>query len=128
MRTKLKFLIVSGFSFLLIQGCNSGPEFSDITVEMTPEKIALGEELYMKNCSSCHGKDGSGDGPASATLNPKPRDLSRKSMMMKISDGRMFDVIKQGGVIVDFPQMPANPHLKDDEIKAIIAFTRSLEK
>lgn len=128
MKNTLKLLFALVFFVVLIQGCNSGPEFSDITVEMTPEKIEAGKELYMKNCSSCHGKDGSGDGPASATLNPKPRDLSRKSLMMKISDGRMFDVIKQGGAIVDFPQMPANPHLKDDEIKAIIAFTRSLEK
>lgn len=35
-----------------------------------------GQQLYVNNCSSCHGQQGIGDGPAAAALNPKPRNFS----------------------------------------------------
>jgi mono/diheme cytochrome c family protein len=41
----------------------------------TPELIAKGKGLYETTCSPCHGPDGKGDGPAGATLNPKPRNF-----------------------------------------------------
>lgn len=34
-----------------------------------PSIAAIGKDLYMKNCKSCHGAKGLGDGPKSATLN-----------------------------------------------------------
>jgi mono/diheme cytochrome c family protein len=41
----------------------------------TPELISRGRELFKGNCASCHGENGSGDGPAGMTLNPKPRNF-----------------------------------------------------
>ena len=41
----------------------------------TPELVAKGRELFATTCSSCHGEKGEGDGPTSATLNPKPRNF-----------------------------------------------------
>ncbi|MGO9480341.1 MAG: c-type cytochrome [Candidatus Kryptoniota bacterium] len=43
---------------------------------LTPTKPQLenGEKLFKVNCASCHGLDGEGDGPAAASLHPKPRD------------------------------------------------------
>jgi len=41
----------------------------------TPEEIAKGKGLYDVTCATCHGPDGKGDGPAGATLNPKPRNF-----------------------------------------------------
>ena len=41
----------------------------------TPNLIAEGEKVYKTNCASCHGDNGAGDGPASAGLNPPPRDF-----------------------------------------------------
>lgn len=41
----------------------------------TPELVAKGKELFTVNCASCHGPNGFGDGPASAALNPKPRNF-----------------------------------------------------
>ncbi len=37
--------------------------------------LARGEELYSANCSSCHGDEGLGDGPAGLALNPVPRNF-----------------------------------------------------
>ena len=44
----------------------------------TPELLAEGEKLYKTNCASCHGDNGAGDGPASMSLNPAPRNFTSK--------------------------------------------------
>jgi mono/diheme cytochrome c family protein len=41
-----------------------------------PKLLARGEVLFKQNCTSCHGDAGRGDGPAVATLNPKPRNFT----------------------------------------------------
>jgi len=42
----------------------------------TPQLLSEGEQLYKSNCSSCHGETGAGGGPASAGLNPAPRNFT----------------------------------------------------
>lgn len=88
--------------------------------------LAKGEALYMTNCSPCHGKSGKGDGPAAANLNPKPRDHSNGEYMSKLTDKHIGNVIKKGGAVAGYPTMPAHPHLKHDDINAVIAFVRTL--
>ncbi len=44
----------------------------------TPELLAEGEKLFTSNCSSCHGENGAGGGPASKGLNPAPRNFTSK--------------------------------------------------
>jgi len=41
----------------------------------TPDLLQKGKELFNANCSSCHGDNGEGNGSASVTLNPKPRNF-----------------------------------------------------
>jgi mono/diheme cytochrome c family protein len=41
----------------------------------TPELLQKGKELYTTNCASCHNETGAGGGPASAGLNPAPRNF-----------------------------------------------------
>jgi mono/diheme cytochrome c family protein len=43
----------------------------------TPALLARGDALFKQNCVSCHGDTGRGDGPAAATLNPRPRNLAQ---------------------------------------------------
>jgi cytochrome c oxidase cbb3-type subunit 3 len=87
-----------------------------------------GKKLYGQFCVSCHGQSGKGDGPAAAALNPKPRDHTDKELMSKLSDEDMLKVIKNGGVSVGkSPLMPPwGASLKDDQIKDVIAYIRTL--
>ncbi len=89
---------------------------------------AEGKKLYGQFCASCHGESGKGDGPASAALNPKPRNHTDKEYMSKLSDEDMMKVIKEGGPSVGkSPIMPPwGAALKDDQVKDVIAYIRTL--
>ncbi len=87
-----------------------------------------GKKVYMQFCASCHGQSGKGDGPAAAALNPKPRDHTDRQYMSSLSDEQLFKVIKEGGASVGkSPLMPPwGPSIKDDQIKDVIAYVRTL--
>lgn len=44
----------------------------------TPELLSEGEKLFKANCTSCHGENGTGGGPAAMGLNPAPRNFTSK--------------------------------------------------
>ncbi len=92
--------------------------------------VAKGKATYDISCSGCHGPTGKGDGPAAASLNPKPRDLSDKTYARTLKDEYLFEIIKNGGPAVKkSPLMPAlGKTLKDDQIKDLVAYLRSLAK
>ena len=78
----------------------------------TPAPIAFadsGADLFAQNCVACHGAKGDGDGPAAPGLTPKPRKLSDKAIMSKISDDQILKILKAGGAATGkSPLMP--PH------------------
>ncbi len=41
------------------------------------DQIAQGKKAYVSYCASCHGVDGSGNGPAASSLKQHPPDLRR---------------------------------------------------
>jgi len=43
----------------------------------TAQDARLGERLYDRYCSACHGATGAGDGPMTRVLTPPPPDLTR---------------------------------------------------
>jgi mono/diheme cytochrome c family protein len=90
--------------------------------------VEEGKKLYGQICATCHGQSGKGDGPGAAALNPKPRDHTDKEYMSKLSDEDLFKVIKNGGASIGkSPLMPPwGGTLKDDQIKDVIAYVRTL--
>mgnify|MGYP000057758748 CR=1 FL=1 len=57
--------------------------------------IERGQKLYAQFCANCHGKNGQGDGPLAAALNPKPANLAARAghhtdgdFAWKIANGR----------------------------------------
>lgn len=91
---------------------------------------AKGKEVFGKLCVSCHGMTGKGDGAAAAALKPKPRDLSNKAYMSKLKNEYLSGLIAKGGASMGkSPLMPAfGGNLKEQDIKDVVAFIRSLAK
>jgi mono/diheme cytochrome c family protein len=70
-------------------------------------------EVFKSRCSPCHGNTGRGDGPASATLNPRPRDYSDAAWQKTVTDEQLKQVILYGGAAVGkSPVMPSQPDLE----------------
>jgi mono/diheme cytochrome c family protein len=59
------------------------------------KSVALGKQLYIKECHSCHGATGKGDGPAAKDLKTSPGDLSKPKMWQQ-TDGAVFWKISEG--------------------------------
>jgi len=89
-----------------------------------------GKAVYDMYCWTCHGHEGKGDGPSAAGLPVKPRDHTDDSKMSKLSDDQIFKTVKEGGKSVGkSEQMPAwGGALKDDQIRDVVAFVRSLHR
>ena len=45
-------------------------------IASSPELVARGKVLFARNCVTCHGELGHGDGPAAGTMNPRPRNFT----------------------------------------------------
>lgn len=45
------------------------------STNLTPDSLAHGSALFLKNCVPCHGSSGDGKGPASVTLSPPPANF-----------------------------------------------------
>ena len=96
--------------FILAGACSksSAPTY-DIPSEARSEASAI----FTNRCVPCHGSTGRGDGPASASLNPKPRKYSDKRWQASVTDEQLEKTIMYGGAAVGkSPAMPANPDLQ----------------
>jgi len=78
---------------------------------------AQAKQIFMQRCVPCHGATGQGDGPASATLNPKPRKYADPEWQASVTDDYIEKIIKFGGAAVGkSPAMPNNPDLSDPAV------------
>ena len=80
--------------------------------------VARGKAHFAQDCSSCHGADARGDGPAAATLAVKPVDLAAHALHHP--EGNLFWWIAHG--IPDTPMPAFSPHLADNDIWAIVQY------
>ena len=63
--------------------------------EFAATAIVHGGKLFAANCTSCHGADGQGDGPAAQSLPIRPADLTAEHLWAH-SDGEMYWYISHG--------------------------------
>ena len=82
-----------------------------------------GLPLYTKNCASCHGKTGLGDGVKARALKTFPGDFS-KDAFQKQTDGEHFYKTKFGRG--DMPKY--DKKVPDEDIWAIINYMRTFKK
>ena len=83
---------------------------------------------YAKYCASCHGKDGAGHTKAGRLV--KVKDLSDAAYQKTFSDETAFKDLKDGLTDSDgkVRMKPLKDKLSDDEIKAVVAYVRTLAK
>lgn len=93
------------------------------TVATGDVSTKAGLALYTKNCASCHGRTGLGDGVKARSLKTFPGDFS-KADFQKQSDGNLFYKTKTGR-----DEMPKyEGKLSDDDIWNIVNYMRTLKK
>jgi mono/diheme cytochrome c family protein len=62
----------------------------------TTESVSSGAGIFAKQCASCHGAGGKGDGAMAAKLKSKPADLTDAEWKHGPSDGEIFTLIRDG--------------------------------
>lgn len=103
--------IALGAGILAVAGMLSAPARSD-------EKSAA---TFKQKCASCHGPDGKAETPAGKAM--KVRSFADPETK-KMSDQELADIIEKGKG--KMPKYGAS--LKPDEIKAMVAYIRTLAK
>ncbi|HEY6090043.1 MAG TPA: cytochrome c/FTR1 family iron permease [Gemmatimonadaceae bacterium] len=61
-----------------------------------PLDASEGRALYVKNCSSCHGVTGAGDGPAAHTLSTQPLGIGGRKLTPELTPTLAYNVISVG--------------------------------
>lgn len=81
-----------------------------------------GKALYDKNCASCHGAGGKGDGPAAKAFKTKPSDLS--ALAKTQSEADIIKFLKEGKP--DLKPAHPKPKLTDEQLQAIAKHVKGL--
>lgn len=85
--------------------------------------------LYNKQCATCHGKEGKGDGEAAYLLMPRPRDFTKGKFRITTtdnvvpSDQDLFDTITRG---MPGSAMPAWGYLSEKDRRDLVRYVRKL--
>jgi cytochrome c6 len=90
-------------------------------------RAADAKALWDANCAQCHGKSGNADTKMGKTLSAK--DLTDPKVQAAFTDAKATQSIKEGVKENGKTTMKAfGGKLTDDEIKALVAYVRTLKK
>jgi mono/diheme cytochrome c family protein len=111
---------------------NSARTFSVVTLLLTggapqaADKVTPGQRIYDRDCATCHGPGGKGDGETATYLSPQPQDFTT-GILQKRSDEFLATVIAKGGVAKNLSEsMPAFPKLSKSDVQNVVAYIRQL--
>lgn len=98
---------------------------------LTQDLFSRGEALYQKQCASCHGPNGAGDGKAAYLLTPRPRDFTTGEFRlistadMVPTEEDLFKTISRGML---GSAMPPWEHLSEKDRWGLVVFVSYLTK
>jgi len=130
-----KYFVLMVLTILLLAGCGGGTTATPEVLETVPaefagqtnpygaEAIPQGAEIFQTYCASCHGEAGHGDGRASGSLVPPPKDLVELHPL--VGDDYLFWRIsggKSGTAMVAWKGI-----LTDKQIWQTVSFIRTLK-
>jgi mono/diheme cytochrome c family protein len=90
-------------------------------VAVDAASLAAGKKGFEKECLSCHGKKGKGDGPSAATLEKAPASLLSESVGSQ-TDGEIFWKITEGKK----PMSSAKKSLTEEQRWQVVNYVRQL--
>lgn len=85
--------------------------------------IAAGKVVYVKECQSCHGKKGKGDGPSAKDLDIPAGDFTKAAMQGQ-SDGALFWKTSEGRK----PMPSFKKKLNETQIWQTVIYMRTLKQ
>ena len=89
----------------------------------TSAYAAEAKDNWAKYCAMCHAADGKGKAPM------KTKDYTTAAAQDEVTDDAAFKAIKEGFKPAAGPAMkPFADKMSDDEIKALVAYMRTLKK
>lgn len=112
-------------------GAAGGAAAAAPTAQVSPAAAAEAKQYFATTCSTCHGPNGGGDGPASAGFPVKPRNFQDESWQKSVTDEHIATIILKGGPAVGkSPLMPGNPQLenKPEVVAGLVQLVRSFGK
>jgi mono/diheme cytochrome c family protein len=76
----MRLLILGAMAWLAATAAAAGQ-----AIDITPTVVqpTSGRQLFIQYCAPCHGRDGTGSGPAAAALTVRPTNLTRLSSANK---------------------------------------------
>lgn len=92
-------------------------------VKSDPVSIKDGKQLYIKNCKSCHGENGKGDGTKAGNLDIACGDFTLPEFG-KATDGELYWKITEGRK----PMPTFSKKLTDAERWSVVNYIRTLNK
>ena len=104
---------------------------ADLKPPLSPKLLALGKQVYNKQCIACHGIGGRADGEAAYLLYPKPRDFVAANYRMVSTwdrlptDEDLFNTITRG---MPGSAMPSWGHLPAEQRWALVSYIKSLSE
>jgi cytochrome c6 len=98
-----------------------------VALSLSSVRAADVKEIYEKNCTKCHGADGKGETKMGKKVGVK--DLTDPKVQAEFTDEQAFKTIKDGKKDKeDKVLMKPIEGASDEEIKALVAHSRSLKK
>lgn len=85
--------------------------------------LGSGQKLYIAHCSTCHGVEGNGDGPAGQALEPLPTVFTDRDIMDGVAPLQAFNTTRLG---IEGTGMRAFMELNDQEVWDLSFYILSL--